>query len=379
MDSGKSNPGKRKRALFAFLTVCLSVSFVLICGEMFVRTFFRYNTPDTIKNHSLQYVPSIFTRHLLTPKQVVKPQLAWGVGSKEEKHLTFFINESGYRGPAFSIPKPKGISRIVVLEGSAVFDPNNAVDWPHLVERFLKAMGHRHVEVINAGVPGHASFDSLGRLYSQIWTFEPDYVLVYHAWNDIKYWRTLTRESPLIDHFRPYDDKADPFRNYQGFLDKLLSRSQLYVKLRNRYFLWKTKVGPEGTIPQEEHRSRHNPLAVRQFKLNIELIVDATRNIGATPVLLTQATLASVDNSEEDRKRIAYEYQGLPHKALVSALRTSNQVILSVAQHKQVEFLDLAKMFTGQSDLFEDHVHTTQKGSHEIATAVAEFLAKKLK
>ena len=116
-------------------------------------------------------------------------------GRPEEKNseLTYRINEFGYRGPSFSVSKPEGTRRIIVLGGSAVFDPN-ADGWPHLTQDFLKTTGHENVEVINAGVPGHASFDSLGRLYSQIWTFEPDYVLVYHGWNDIKYFKTLARE-----------------------------------------------------------------------------------------------------------------------------------------------------------------------------------------
>jgi len=154
--------------------------------------------------------------------------------------------------------------------------------------------------------------------------------------------------------------------------------SQLYVKFRNQYFLWKTKLGPEGTIPLGKYQSTYSALAVRQFKLNIQLIVDAARNVGATPILLTQATLVSPENSEEDRKRIAYEYQGLSQEALVRAFRACNEVIRSVATEKGVEFLDLAKMLNGQSDLFQDHMHTTRKGSNAIAEARATFLADKL-
>jgi len=106
--------------------------------------------------------------------------------------------------------------------------------------------------------------------------------------------------------------------------------------------------------------------------------VDATKNIGATPILLTQATLVSADNTDEDRRKIAYEYQRLTHEAILRAYRSARQVILSVAQEKNVEFLDLGEMFSGQSDLFADHAHTTPKGSHAIAKATAIFLADRL-
>jgi len=379
LDSSVDQLTRKKRAAFILIGIALSTLFVFASAEALVRTFLRYNTPHTVREHSVQYIPSVFSRARLKPNQVVKPQMAWGVRPGAERaDLTYRINEFGYRGPSFLIPKPKGIQRIVVLGGSAVFDLN-ANDWPHLLEHFLKARGHNNVEVINAGVPGGASFDSLGRLYSEIWTLEPDYVLVYNTWNDIKYWRILSREKPLLHVITPLDGNADPFRTYQGFLDRLFCRSQLYVKFRNHYFIWKTSAGPEGTIPQGEYQSTFNPLAVDQFKLNLQLIVDATKNIGATPILLTQATLVSADNSEEDRRKIAYEYQRLNHEAIIAAYRSARQVILSVAKEKGIDFLDLGEMFSGQSDLFKDHVHTTQEGRSKIAKATATFLAEKLK
>jgi hypothetical protein len=91
-----------------------------------------------------------------------------------------------------------------VFDGNAK-DPseNETRDWPHLIERFLRDEGYK-VEVINAGIPGHASFDALGRLYSQLWIYQPDYVLLYNIWNDIKYFRSLGPENPLISLYKPF-------------------------------------------------------------------------------------------------------------------------------------------------------------------------------
>ena len=68
----------------------------------------------------------------------------------------------------------------------------------------------------------------------------------------------------------------------------------------------------------------------------------------------------------------------ITHETILRAYHRARQVILSVGREKGVEFLDLGEMFSGQSDLFADHVYTTQKGSNAIAKATAIFLADRL-
>ncbi|MDC8447826.1 MAG: hypothetical protein LV473_05680 [Nitrospira sp.] len=301
--------------------------------------------------------------------------LVKAVGAK-----TYFINEHGSRGASFKLPKPPGVRRIVVLGGSTVFDLNadEGFDWPHLVEKFLKEKGHHQVEVINAGIPGHASSDSLGRLYAEIWQWEPDYLMIYEAWNDIKYFNSLSYNTPLIRLVQPSNSDADPFKTYQGTMDYLLSYSQLYVRIRTRYFAWKHQVGSEGKF-KEERKDNVSSLGLSQFRLNMEMFVDVSRNIHAIPILITQATLVSSMNTEEDRKRIVYGYVGLSHEGILQAYEKCRQVILGVAREKKADVLDLLPQLQGKSELFHDHDHTTPRGSEEIARRVANFLDPLLK
>lgn len=369
------------KALLRILTFALTSLVILVSAEILVRVLLRYNTPDTIRENSLQYLPSIFSRHRLGPEQYVRVDEAWGLRRVDEpSNRVYRINERGYRGPSIPVTKAAGEIRIVVLGGSAVFDPNASEgdDWPHQVQERLAALGHSKVSVINAGVPGHASFDSLGRLYSQVWALQPDYVLVYNAWNDIKYFSYLDQSTPLITLFEPYSSQSDPFQHYQGFLDRLLSNSQLYVKLRTQYLIKIHRPGPEGRRPADAGDRSYGPLGIAQYRLNIELIVDAARNIGAEPILLTQATLVAPDNDARDRELINYEYQRLDPDKLVRALSECHDVIRSVAAAKNAALLDLAESLSGRRDLFEDHVHLSPEGSAAIAEAVASFLAKRL-
>ncbi|MDI3464390.1 MAG: hypothetical protein OJF50_003211 [Nitrospira sp.] len=360
-----------KNALFRLLGVLTFIVITLICGEIFVRLFFSYYTPDTVKKHSLPYVPAAYASSMFAPvNDRIEITLVKAVGAK-----TYFINEHGSRGASFKLPKPPDVRRIVVLGGSTVFDLNadEGFDWPHLVEKFLKEKGHHQVEVINAGIPGHTSSDSLGRLYAEIWQWEPDYLMIYEAWNDIKYFNSLSYNTPLIRLVKPSNSDADPFKTYQGTMDYLLSYSQLYVRIRTRYFAWKHQVGSEGKL-KEERKDNVGSLGLSQFRLNMEMFVDVSRNIHAIPILITQATLVSSMNTEEDRKRIVYGYVGLSHEGILQAYEKCRQVVLGVAREKKADVLDLLPQLQGKSELFHDHDHTTPRGSEEIAKRVANFL-----
>lgn len=360
-----------KKNLFRLLGVITFVAITVICGEIFVRLFFPYYTPDTVKKHSLPYVSAVYASSMFVPvNDRIEMTLVNAMGAK-----TYFINEHGSRGTSFKLPKPPGVRRIVVLGGSTVFDLNadEGFDWPHLVEKLLKEKGHNEVEVINAGIPGHTSSDSLGRLYTEIWQWEPDYLMIYETWNDIKYFNSLSYDTPLIRLVKPSNPNADPFKTYQGTMDYLLSYSQLYMRIRTRYFAWKHPVGSEGRF-KEEIRDNVGDLGLAQFRLNLETFIDVSRNIHAVPILLTQATLVSPTNTAEDRKRIVYRYVGLSHEGILQAYEKCRQIILGVAREKKADVLDLLPQLQGKSELFQDHDHTTPRGSEEVAKRVANFL-----
>lgn len=255
-----------------------------------------------------------------------------------------------------------------------------------MVERYLSETGFRNVEVINAGIPGYASWDALGILYSEIHNFEPDYVIVCNAWNDIKYFRYLSRENPLLRTYKPIEGK-NPFMYYNSWIDKLLCSSQLYVRLRYRYYSGTllgigrdllNRIGLEGEKPKGNFASEYGQYGIKQYKLNMETIVDVSRNIGATPILLTQARLVSETNNAEDRNKII-NYPRLEHEALVRAFNECDRVVRKVAKTKGVYLIDLSKKFSGKANLFNDHVHTTTEGSRVIAREVAKGIGKIMK
>ena len=168
----------KKKLALALISTTISISVPVVLGEIYVRLFspLGYVTPEIRKDKSLQYVPSLFSRHVFAQRELIAT--GW-------TDVKWHINERGYRGHNFAVAKPKGTIRIIFYGGSAVFDPGSpeGKDWPHRVEDILRQSGFPNVEVINAGIPGHASFDSFGRFFAEGHAFDPDYVVLYNAWN----------------------------------------------------------------------------------------------------------------------------------------------------------------------------------------------------
>lgn len=369
----------RAKLLLAALSACVTALLAAGAGEVYLRLAREHITPDTLRERALEYEATVFSRHAFP--QMAQRKRATPSGAVE-------INPQGYRGHPFEIRKPAGVVRVIVLGGSAAFDmfAREGQDWPHLVEQELRARGYGQVEVINAGTPGHASFDSLGRFYSEMWMFHPDYVLVYHCWNDIKYFPRVTPEQSLLRLQQPAAPQgsgsrlvSNPFIYYSGPLDRLLSYSQIYVRLRSRYLQWRLGTpGVEGIAagPAPDGAATYSPYGPRQYELALRLIVAAARQVGARPILATQARLLTPSNTAAEREKIAYEFVRLSHDALLSAFGNCDNAVRSVARADGVPVLDLSAMFTGRAPIFEDHVHTTAAGSQALAQATARFLQR---
>ena len=365
----KKAPRKYSLARIIAFNLALLV-IILMVGELAVRLIFDHvPSPEEVRQASLEYEPSIFSRHVLAQKEKV----ANGVSGQK-----YYINELGYRGLPFKPDKPQGTIRIMMYGGSQVFDSAAPLgeDWPHRVGLFLRRVGFTQVEVINAGIPGQASFDSVGRLFAEGHLFRPDYVLLVNAWNDIKFFR---EKESLLRLVKPYNDRDDPRISYQGWVDSFLGRrSQIYLRLRRAWYRRKLNLGNEGINKSGPLKTEITEEALRQYKLNWETFVDMARNIGAEPVLITQPRLVTDSNTAEQRTRIMYGGPGLTHQALVRAFNRTDEIIREVAAEKGAILIDASAAMTGQDTYFWDHIHFLKPGSVEMSRIVAIGLAKHL-
>jgi len=359
----------KKKILFLALLVLLSLVLFVIFGEIYVRltTGDELLTPGERRHLSLRYRPAVFARHILERREI--EAVGWGGGR-------WPINSKGYRGGDFPVAKPAGKIRIMFYGGSAVFDSfaTDDQDWPHRIEKLLHDRGLTQVEVINAGIPGHASFDAVGRLFAEGHHFQPDYLVLYTGWNDIK---TFHSPQTLLSRLKPYRELEDPRIHYTGNLDRALCNiSRLYLLLRNHYYRTSLDIGGEGRRPPGDPVDKLSPAALRQYKLNVETFVDLARNIGATPVLVLQARLVHRNNTAEQRDKIRYSYVRLTHPLLCQAFEKIDTIIHEVAADKGVKVIGASSRLNGREEFFLDHVHLNLAGSAALAALVAPELAE---
>ena len=371
-----------RKNVFVIFTIFMSIGILILLGEVGVRIFVENGniTPEVLRNQSVHYEQVIFARHAFKQEARIVKRL---FGRK--KGMVWEINEKGYRGQNFETKKPDGTTRIIIYGGSATFDTESTKgeDWPHRVQRILRESGFPSVEVINAGIPGHTALESVGKLFAEGHVFEPDYVLIYNAWNDIKY---FSSPKTALRTLRPSArGLLDPRIQYANFLDRWLCEgSQLYTVLRRIYYKKKLKFGNEEMRAAADTRNSIETLSpggFRQYQLAMEVFVDLARNIGAEPILLTQARLVHESNNltPEREKRIDYHYVGLNHDALVETFDRLDRIVRKVAAEKGAMLIDVSAHLSGKEWAFEDHVHVVPKGSEALAQFVADHLQPILK
>jgi len=352
-----------------WLIVALGIALGLVTAEIGIRLVDPYRTPTAERVRSWRYQAGVLAR-------AVFPQM-----EQERVEPPQRITAQGYRGRTFALPKPAGVRRVVVLGGSSAFDIDavEGADWPSLLEARLRATGHTDVEVINAGTPGNATWDLLGRLTGEIWMFEPDVIVLYEAWNDMKAWQRIAPERSLLRTQTPARYVGaqhavlvwNPFLEYANPVDRLACRSQVYLALRTFWYRWKSGLfGGERRLSADPPSDTFSPWGPRQYELDLHLLVAATRAAGAAPLLTTQARLVVPDNDDEARRRIGYSLVGLSHAAILEGYAACDAAARRVAASERVPLLDLAAL-NGRQELFRDHVHTTAAGSAALADAVA--------
>lgn len=343
---------RRKQLALCFATTVISVA---LCDLALTLTGL-VPTIAAVRSKSFEFRPAVSTVHRLLPKRVLRDA---------KLHVT--INHRGFLGPEIVIPKPKGTVRIIFLGGSQV-----AGSWPKLTGELLTGMG-KTVDIVNAGVFGHRTPDSVGKMLTDLWLLEPDIVVVDQAWNDIKYFSTLEPNVPYRDLVTP---AGRDWRIKPSGLDWLCCWSALYRTERKR--LVAILIGEEG----EKHRPPTGKIGrcgIRQFKLDLQVICDMGKNLGAEVVLCKQARLPTKWSSASDKERIRYGYVGICHDELVRAFAECDRVVDDVAREKHCWSVDMNGPLSGRSALFNDHIHFTDEGGQRAAQLMSDELMRIMK
>lgn len=174
----------KKRKEFMLLILTLLMCFALL--EIGSRAYLCYAAPHSLQAKFLLYgqcdKESLYEPHHYLNYQGTRNYLS-------EDGLNQH-NSYGFRGPEIETPKPEGRFRIVTIGGSTTYTVE-VRDWrkdfARQLEKSLKEdYQYNNIEVINAGLGGWNSWESLLNLQLNVLDVQPDLIIVYHNINDIE-------------------------------------------------------------------------------------------------------------------------------------------------------------------------------------------------
>ena len=273
-------------------------------------------------------------------------------------------NSAGFRGEEVSREKPDGVYRIACLGGSTTYTDyvdDHRGSYPHQLQTVLREeYGHEGVEVINAGVGGYTSWESLLNLQMRVLPFQPDLVIVYHGTNDVQA-RFVPPDTYVRDNagYRRHWVALDPW------WDRLLFIRYLGVQwgFSPRNALCSTVKVEEDLLQGPPERLSQNPPTY--FVENLRHMIALCREYGAEIMLTSWAHS--------------------PHKGDYAAtavyqdgFRESNQAVAALAAQRGVPFFDFAAVMPLDDELWRDGRHVTEEGARRKAELFAAFIHENL-
>ncbi len=339
---------------FLLLEICARIWLNQIASEDDYRRYVLYtNIPEKDRqwtpHHYLNYYPSPGYVHGLTHH-----------------------NSLGYRDREFTIKKPRGTLRIIAIGGSTTYTikvRDNNKTFTSLLEQILKKRyGYDHVEVINAGVGGFSSWESLINLQYRVLNLEPDLVIIYHGVNDV--------HTRLVPHSAYKSDNSGRRRQWGSPRIALWEHSTLLRIISRKLHL--TRQVSLGTfvdadtysgagnrldyqVSEEDQMSmlKKNPPIF--FRRNLINMIDTSRRHGSRVLLATFAHSTEID---DDGAKSVYE----------QAYEENNSVVRNVANDLSCPLFDFVKHMSADRKYWADSVHVNEDGAMLKAKLFAQHI-----
>lgn len=292
-------------------------------------------------------------------------------------------NSKGFRGDEFSFKKPADIYRIVCLGGSSTYGNqlSNNETWPVQLENLLNNTGLRkNIEVINAGVGGYTTRESLINLLIRVLPLEPDMIIIYHAYNDFKpnrypgfkfdytHWRSRER-MPGKHILNILSSKSSFLRNTVALYRKTLG----YLNKTGKHNFKIRRLRAYDTISES---------GIEAFKRNLKAMIYVARREGIIPVMST----FSLTLNEENLERYPQKFQDLrlyiptlTFQGILDAKQKYNEAIREVARKENCVFINNSSLIPEDFKYHYDTCHFTPAGARLAAENFAKGIAAYLK
>lgn len=273
---------------------------------------------------------------------------------------------NGLRGDRdIQVPKPNNLIRINCLGASTTgnyINYNNKIfSYPLELERILKEKyKDKNLEVNNCGNGGYTSADILVRFALQVIDSKPDYIIIYHGYNDVRSYLTPNFESDYSHsrknlgevYWKYYLGSKIPniplnFFNYfvNKFLFPLDERETILEVIKKK------------DIDMKIDYSK----GLEAYKRNLEHIINLCLKNNIKVVLSTFCFFLYPEISNDPLSKI---YQKIIAK--------ENDIIVYLANKHNLILVDADSYIEKREDNFVDSAHFTPKGMSLLAECIAE-------
>lgn len=274
------------------------------------------------------------------------------------------VNRKGFRGPELSNGET---FRIVCFGGSVTFGPRGEESpYPRALETFMNRFSPgKPVEVVNAGVTGHSSYNMRFRT-DRILRLNPDMIVILTGPEDI-----------MTENISQYRDNRQPFTSY-WHVD-----SQRNVGLHVwSLFVETAGIGARKTTPLTYTPEEFIPF---NFEYNLSSVTNTFRKAGIPTAILTIPSKLSGDPlklTPEDIRTITLpDYLEDDLSAFINVYRSYDSIIRAVAVESGSILINTAAGFGrtdgGVRDFFTDTFDLSPEGCAHLGEIVARELREK--
>jgi hypothetical protein len=306
-------------------------------------------------------------------------------GYLERREYKYEADANGFLKP--SAPARQAEVSIIFQGGSTteiVFvDPE--LRFANLAGQLIEQATGKKVDTYNAGVSGSYSNDFINALINKIGAFRPNYVVMMENINDLN---TL-----IYNHNSYYGRIRSPIieieqkrgRQQRSIIGSALALADAVpAKLVPHVYgrvaglvaaiTGQQEQSDEFAAVRGEQRSVDPDLIRSEYRRNLRLYIQTARLMGATPVLMTQAS-RFYDESADWKAHIKASIEGrtkVPFEAYRELHHSFNQVIRSVGKTDSVLVIDLEAKIPGRSEFIHDLVHFNANGSKLAARVISD-------
>jgi lysophospholipase L1-like esterase len=286
-------------------------------------------------------------------------------GKPNASFRDYRLNSLGFRGPEV---RPGG-TRVVCIGASETFglyeDPGQ--EFPRQLEYDLNAKSPSGgFQVVNAGLVGQTIRTAAVRIPEYVQELHPQFAVIYPT--PANYiWLPWIQKAPATQA------AAQPkFESRSA--DKIRDAIKRFSPPELLDYLRQKDIDREAAgfgRPMD----RVSDGSVNAFRADLSEMVDALRQHGITPILVTHANRFGSTLTKKDREELtAWRrfYPMLTENGFLDMDKRMNDAIRSLAADKKVPLVDGAAVVPPGDEYFGDAIHFTTKGSSLLASAISQ-------